>query len=99
MGHFFNYNSETIRNLGIKPEEHAFNAGVFVCDLDEWRNHRVTGVQILPCANLRKGHSGCAFRQVSHLPCHARRERSPPASTCEHAFRGQCSHLRLDPKP
>lgn len=44
MENFFNFQSATIRAVGIRPDEQAFNAGVFMCDIDKWRELEITGV-------------------------------------------------------
>jgi hypothetical protein len=44
MENFFNFQSETVKALGIRPDEQAFNAGVFMCDIDQWRTQRITGI-------------------------------------------------------
>ncbi|KNC77508.1 hypothetical protein SARC_10030 [Sphaeroforma arctica JP610] len=42
IGNFLNFDNPTVQNLGIGKDVQSFNAGVFVCDLDEWRKKNVT---------------------------------------------------------
>eukprot|EP00124_Ichthyophonus_hoferi_P002914 Ihof_evm1s223 gene=Ihof_evmTU1s223 len=42
MNNFFNFSSPSIKALNIQPDEHAFNAGVFVCKVDAWRKENIT---------------------------------------------------------
>eukprot|EP01134_Creolimax_fragrantissima_P006472 CFRG6472T1 len=42
IGNFLNYDNPTVQGLGIDKDKQSFNAGVFVCDLDEWRRQNIT---------------------------------------------------------
>ena len=42
MDGFLNFSVPVIKKTGIDPSAFSFNAGVFVCDLDEWRAQGIT---------------------------------------------------------
>ncbi|XP_062861322.1 glycosyltransferase 8 domain-containing protein 2 [Trichomycterus rosablanca] len=39
---FLDYRKQAVRDLGINPSDCSFNPGVFVADIDEWRNQKIT---------------------------------------------------------
>lgn len=42
MKNFLNFDNPVVKSLGIGKDELAFNAGVFVCNVSEWRKQKIT---------------------------------------------------------
>lgn len=84
MEDYFNFDHAKIQELQIQRKDLAFNAGVFVCDIDAWRNHGVTD-QLFNWVNLNNkeniyggGQAGGASQPPMLIALHNKVSPLPP---------------------